>query len=223
MKILVLEPQIIIADFIKRSLERNDYEVEMVPDDEDGYRRILGGAYDLVILDIVLKKIDGLTLVRELRDKNTRIPVLILTGNSDIDDIVAGFEAGADGYMKKPFDFAELLARVKALQRRSEQERGAKLHFAGIHLDPVSHKVWFNETLIKLTEKEYDLLHFFLRHPNQVVTRNMLAEEVWQAGLGSFTNVIEVYVNYLRNKIFKVMGNKLIHTVRGVGYILEEG
>lgn len=222
MKILVVEDDKKIANFIKRGLEGEKYEVEVVHDYEEGYRRVLDGAYGLVILDVVLAKTDGLTLVRDLREKKILAPVLILTAKNTVEDVVAGLDAGADDYMKKPFAFPELLARVKALQRRSEQERGAKLYFADLCLDPVSHKVWLNETLIDLTAKEYELLHFFVRHPNQILTRNMIAEEVWQGGFDAFTNIIDVYVNYLRKKINRGKDKKLIHTVRGVGYILKE-
>jgi DNA-binding response OmpR family regulator len=222
MKILVMEGDKKIAKFIKHGLEEEKYEVDIVHDGEAGFRRVLDGAYGLVILDVVLAKKDGLTLVRDLREENTLIPILMLTVKDTVDDIVAGLDAGADDYLKKPFALAELLARVKALQRRAEHERGAKIYFADLCLDPVLHKAWRNETLLELTAKEYELLEFFVCHPNQVVTRNMIADAVWEGGFDKFTNIIDVYINYLRKKIGRVKDKKLIHTVRGIGYILKE-
>ncbi|MRR05452.1 MAG: response regulator transcription factor [Deltaproteobacteria bacterium] len=222
MKILVVEDDKKIAKFIKRGLEEEKYEVDVVHDGEAGFQRILDGAYGLVILDVVLAKKDGLTLVRDLRVENNLTPVLMLTVKNTVDDIVAGLDAGADDYLKKPFAFAELLARVKALQRRSEQERGAKIDFADLCIDPVLHKAWRGEVLLDLTAKEYELLEFFVRYPNQVLTRNMIADEVWQGSFDKFTNIIDVYVNYLRKKIDKGKDKRLIQTVRGVGYILKE-
>lgn len=222
MKILVVEDDTKIAKFIKRGLEEEKFEVDVVHDGEAGFQRVLDGSYGLVILDVVLAKKDGLTLVMDLREKMIVTPVLMLTVKDTVDDIVAGLDAGADDYLKKPFAFAELLARVKALQRRSEQERGAKLYFADLCLDPVAHKAWRSEVHIDLTAKEYELLEFFVRHPNQVVSRNMIADAVWEGGFDKFTNIIDVYINYLRKKIDRGKDKKLIHTVRGVGYILKE-
>lgn len=221
MKILVVEDDKKVAKFIQRGLEE-EYEVDVVHDGEAGYQRIMDGTYGLVILDVVLAKKDGLTLVRDLRVENNLTQVLMLTVKDSVDDIVAGLDAGADDYLRKPFAFAELLARVKALQRRSEQERGAKMHFADLCIDPVLHKAWRGEALLDLTAKEYELLEFFVRHPNQVLTRNMIADEVWQGAFDKFTNIIDVYINYLRKKIDRGKDKKLIHTVRGIGYILKE-
>ncbi|RQW82124.1 MAG: DNA-binding response regulator [Geobacter sp.] len=222
MKILVVEDDKKIAKFIKRGLEEEKYEVDVVHDGEAGYKRVLDGAFGLIILDVLLAKKDGLTLVQDLREENILIPVLMLTVKNTVDDIVAGLDAGADDYLKKPFSFAELLARVKALQRRSEHERGAKIYFADLSLDPVLHKAWRNEKPIELTAKEYELLEYFVRHPNQALTRNMIADEVWQGGFDKFTNIIDVYINYLRKKIGRGKDKKLIHTVRGVGYMLKD-
>lgn len=223
MKILVVEDDKKVAKFIQRGLEDEKYEVDVANDGETGYQRILDGTYGLVILDVVLEKKDGLTLVGDLRARKHLTPVLILTAKDSVDDIVAGLEAGADDYLTKPFAFAELLARVKALQRRSEQERGAKIHFADLCIDPVLHKAWRGEVELDLTAKEYDLLEFFVRHPNQTLTRNMIADEVWPGAFDKFTNIIDVYVNYLRKKIDKGKDKRLIHTVRGIGYMLKEG
>lgn len=222
MKILVVEDDKKIAKFIQRGLENEKYEVDVANDGETGYQRILDGTYGLVILDVVLEKKDGLTLVSDLRARKHMTPVLILTAKNSLDDIVAGLDAGADDYLKKPFAFAELLARVQALLRRVEQERGAKIYFADLCIDPVLHKAWRGEVELDLTAKEYDLLEFFVRHPNQVLTRNMIADEVWQGSFDKFTNIIDVYVNYLRKKIDKGKGKRLIHTLHGIGYMLKE-
>lgn len=222
MKILLVEDDKKIAKTIEQGLRSEEYQVDVVHDGETGYGSILEGSYGLVILDVVLAKKDGITLVRELRAKKILTPVMMLTGKNTVDDIVVGLDAGADDYLKKPFAFAELLARVKAIQRRSEQERGAKIHFADLCIDPVLHKVWRGGTLLELTAKEYELLEFFVRHQNQVLTRNMIADEVWTGNFDKFTNIIDVYVNYLRNKLDRGNGQRLIHTVRGIGYVLKE-
>ncbi|OGT97580.1 MAG: DNA-binding response regulator, partial [Geobacteraceae bacterium GWB2_52_12] len=151
------------------------------------------------------------------------IPVLMLTARGTTDDIVSGLDAGSDDYLTKPFAFAELTARVRALLRRGEQDRGAEIHFADLRLDPVTHKVWRGDKEIDLTAKEYGLLEYLVRNPNTVLSRAMIAEHVWDYAFDSFTNIIDVYVNYLRKKVDKDYSTKLIHTVRGQGYILREG
>ena len=161
-------------------------------------------------------------MVKELRTKKTMTPVLMLTAKDSVEDIVAGLDSGSDDYLTKPFAFAELLARVRALLRRSELDRGAEIRFADLRLDPVTHKVWRKDKEIGLTAKEYGLLEYFMRNPNQVVTRTMIADHVWDYTFDSFTNIIDVYVNYLRKKIDRGSDKKLIHTVRGVGYIFKE-
>jgi DNA-binding response OmpR family regulator len=151
------------------------------------------------------------------------VPVLMLTAKGSLDDIVSGLNSGSDGYLTKPFAFAELLARVKALLRRTERERGAEIHFADLRLDPVAHKVWRKDKELDLSAKEYDLLEFFMRNPNQALTRTTIAENVWEDNVfDSFTNIIDVYINYLRKKVDRDADKKLIHTVRGVGYMLKE-
>ncbi|NMC73562.1 MAG: response regulator transcription factor [Geobacteraceae bacterium] len=222
MKILVVEDEKKVASFIKRGLEEEKYEVDVTYDGEEGFQKSLDGSYSLVILDVMLPKKDGLTVVKDLRARKVLIPVLMLTAKDTVDDIVAGLNSGSDDYLTKPFAFAELLARVRALLRRSEQERGAEIRFADLRLDPVTHKVWRKDKEIDLTAKEYSLLEFFMRNPNQVLTRTTIAENVWDYIFDSFTNIIDVYVNYLRKKIDRDADKKLIHTVRGVGYILKE-
>jgi heavy metal response regulator len=222
MKILVVEDEKKVASFIKRGLEEEKYEVDVAHDGEDGFQKSLDGSYSLIILDVMLPKKDGLMVIKVLRAKKIMTPVLMLTAKDTVEDIVAGLNSGSDDYLTKPFAFAELLARVRALLRRSEQERGAEIRFADLRLDPVTHKVWRKDKEIDLTAKEYSLLEFFMRNPNQVLTRTTIAENVWDYIFDSFTNIIDVYVNYLRKKIDRDADKKLIHTVRGVGYILKE-
>jgi heavy metal response regulator len=223
MKILVVEDEKKVAGFIKRGLEEDNYEVTVTYDGADGLKLALEDDYSLVILDVMLPKKDGLTVIKELRAAGNHVPVLMLTARDTTDDIVSGLDAGSDDYLTKPFAFAELLARVRALVRRGELDRGAEIHFADLRLDPVAHKVWRGGAEIDLTAKEYGLLEYMMRNPNTVLSRAMIAEHVWDYAFDSFTNIIDVYVNYLRKKVDKNFATKLIHTVRGQGYILREG
>ncbi|TGU74396.1 MULTISPECIES: response regulator transcription factor [Geomonas] len=222
MKILVVEDEKKVASFIKRGLEEEQYEVTTAADGEEGLKLALEKPFDLIVLDWMLPKKDGLSVLKELRERKNVTPILMLTAKDSVEDIVAGLDSGSDDYLTKPFAFAELLARVRALMRRSELDRGAEIRFADLRLDPVTHKVWRKDKEIDLTAKEYGLLEYFMRNPHQVLTRTMIAEHVWDYTFDSFTNIIDVYVNYLRKKIDRDADKKLIHTVRGVGYILKE-
>jgi two-component system, OmpR family, copper resistance phosphate regulon response regulator CusR len=223
MKILVVEDEKKVAGFIKRGLEEDDYQVTIVHDGVEGLKQALSGEYSLVILDVMVPKKDGLAVIKDMREAGNQVPVLMLTARGTTEDIVTGLEAGSDDYLTKPFAFAELLARVRALLRRSEQDRGAEIFFSDLRLDPVTHKVWRSGNEIDLTAKEYGLLEYLVRNPNTVLSRAMIAEHVWDYAFDSFTNIIDVYVNYLRKKVDKDYSTKLIHTVRGQGYILREG
>lgn len=222
MRILVVEDEKKVASFIKRGLEEEQYEVLTAADGEEGLKLALEKPFDLIVLDWMLPKKDGLSVLKDLRERKNVTPILMLTAKDSVEDIVAGLDSGSDDYLTKPFAFAELLARVRALLRRSELDRGAEIRFADLRLDPVTHKVWRKEKEIDLTAKEYGLLEYFMRNPHQVLTRTMIAEHVWDYTFDSFTNIIDVYVNYLRKKIDREADKKLIHTVRGVGYILKE-
>ncbi|PLX73025.1 MAG: DNA-binding response regulator [Desulfuromonas sp.] len=222
MKILVVEDEKKVASFIKRGLEEEGFTVEVAYDGEEGLKMGQDDSFNLILMDLMLPGKDGLEVVRDLREKDVRTPVLCLTAKDKVDDIVSGLDSGSDDYLTKPFAFAELLARVRALVRRGTSERGAELTFADLRLDPVSHKVWRGESEIDLTTKEYALLEYMMRNPNQTLTRSMIAEHVWDYTFDSFTNIIDVYVNYLRKKIDRDFDKKLIHTVRGVGYVLKE-
>lgn len=221
-KILVVEDEKKVASFIKRGLEEEEFAVDVASDGEEGLYMAETNSYDLILMDLMLPKMDGLSVIRELRNKGVPTSVLCLTAKDTVDDIVSGLDSGSDDYLTKPFAFAELLARVRALLRRGTQDRGAELKFADLRLDPVTHQVWRGDREVDLTAKEYALLEYFMRNPNQTLTRTMIAEHVWDYTFDSFTNIIDVYVNYLRKKIDRDFEKKLIHTVRGIGYVLKE-
>jgi len=222
MKILVVEDEKKVASFIQRGLEGEGFTVDVAYDGESGVEMGAGSSYDLILMDIMLPKMDGLEAIKALRAKDIATPVLCLTAKDTVEDIVAGLDSGSDDYLTKPFAFAELLARVRALVRRGTQERGAGITYADLRLDPVAHKVWRSDQEIDLTAKEYALLEFFMRNPETTLTRTMIAEHVWDYTFDSFTNIIDVYVNYLRKKVDRDYAKKLIHTVRGIGYVLKE-
>ncbi|MFZ4855345.1 MAG: response regulator [Desulfuromonadaceae bacterium] len=223
MKILIVEDEKKVASFIKRGLEDDSYEVTLSHDGVDGFKRANSGEFDLVILDCMLPKKDGLAVLQELRDAGNQVPVLMLTAKTETRDVVSGLDAGADDYLAKPFAFAELQARVRALIRRSEQDRGAEIRFADLRLDPVNHKVWRGQVEIVLTAKEYSLLSYMVRNAGNVLSRANIADNCWEYPFETFTNIIDVYINYLRKKVDGKFPTKLIHTVRGQGYILKEG
>lgn len=222
MRILVVEDEKKVAGFIQRGLEEEGYSVDVAYDGEEGVQKAEAQSFDVILMDIMLPKKDGLAAIKELREKQIQTPVLCLTARDSVDDKVTGLDIGADDYLAKPFAFAELVARCRALIRRGSADRGAEIYFADLRLDPVAHKVWRSDTEIELTSKEYALMEYFMRHPNQPLTRAMIAENVWDYTFDSFTNIIDVYVNYLRNKIDRDFDKKLIHTVRGQGYMLKE-
>jgi DNA-binding response OmpR family regulator len=203
-------------------LEEESFSVDMAYDGEEGLYMAESNPYDLILMDLMLPKMDGLSVIKELRAKGNKAPVLCLTAKDTVEDIVSGLDSGSDDYLTKPFAFAELVARVRALLRRGTQDRGAEIRFADLRLDPVAHKVWRSNKEIELTAKEYALLEYFMRNPNQILTRTMIAEHVWDYTFDSFTNIIDVYVNYLRKKVDRDYDKKLIHTVRGIGYVMKE-
>jgi heavy metal response regulator len=222
MRILVVEDEKKVASFIQRGLEGEGFSVDVAYDGESGVEMGSQSSFDLILMDVMLPKMDGLQAIKALREKGVESPVLCLTAKDTVEDIVAGLDSGSDDYLTKPFAFAELLARVRALVRRGTQERGAEITYADLRLDPVAHKVWRSDSEIDLTAKEYALLEFFMRNPETTLTRTMIAEHVWDYTFDSFTNIIDVYVNYLRKKVDRDYTNKLIHTVRGIGYVLKE-
>jgi heavy metal response regulator len=222
MRILVVEDEPKLASFLKRGLEEEHYAVDVAYDGEDGWYLSQINDYDLILLDIMLPKMDGLTLCRKLRQQQCHTPLMLLTARDTVEDRVTGLDLGADDYLVKPFAFAELLARMRALLRRKGVAFVAQLQVADLVLDPVRHHVTRGEQPIELTAKEYALLEFLMRHAGEVVTRTQIAEHVWDQHFDSDTNVIDVYISYLRQKIDRPFATKLLHTIRGVGYVLWE-
>ena len=221
MRILIVEDEKKVAAFIKKGLEEETYAVDIATDGEEGL--YMGGQnqYDLIILDLMLPKINGLDILSNLRAKKNSIPILLLTAKDSVEDKVKGLNLGADDYLTKPFAFSELLARIRVLLRRGKVESKTTLEIADLTLNLVSHKVRRGDEEIELTGKEYSLLEYFMRNQEKVLTRTMIAEHVWDYNFDTFTNVIDVYVNHLRKKIDKNFSTKLLHTLRGVGYVMK--
>ncbi len=223
MRILVVEDEAKVGSFIRRALEEESYAVDLCADGKTGLELALQGHYDLVILDVMLPGLSGLEVLERLRKEKVRTPVLILTARSQVDQKVKGLDAGADDYLTKPFAIEELLARVRALLRRGTGEAAGLLQVDDLVLNPATREVTRGGQRIELTAKEYALLEYLMRNAGRVLTRPMIAEHVWNLDFDTFTNVIDVYVSYLRNKIDRGRERKLIHTVRGSGYTLKSG
>ena len=222
MRILLIEDEEKMASFIRRGLKEERYIVDIANDGDKGLFLSEVNTYDLIILDVILPGRDGLSICKELRNKNINAPILILTARSELKDKVEGLRIGADDYLTKPFAFEELLARIAALLRRNRKDTaGSILKCAGLELNQLTHEAKRGGKEIILTAKEYALLEYFLLNPNLVITRTMISEHVWNEEFDTFTNVIDVYVNYLRQKVDKGFKKKLIHTVRGAGYTLK--
>jgi len=221
MRLLVVEDEKKVASFIRKGLEEEGYAVDVAADGESGLELALDQVHDLIILDIHLPRMNGLRVLQELRRKKVTTPVLLLTVRATIEDKVLGLDAGADDYLTKPFAFQELVARVRALLRRRAEAEPPVLQIADLVLDPARRTVFRGGEKIELTAKEYTLLDYLMRNPGRVLTRTLIGEHVWDYDFDTSTNVIDVYVNYLRKKIDAGRETKLIHTVRGVGYMLK--
>jgi heavy metal response regulator len=221
MKILVVEDEKKVGAFIKKGLEEDSYIVELAHDGDRGEELAVAQNFDLIILDILMPKKDGLTLLKELRAKQISTPVLMITAKGSVEDKVKGLDSGADDYLVKPFAIAELLARVRSLLRRGPAEKSTSLVVGDLALDLVSHKARRGHKLIDLTAKEYTLLEYFMRNANRVLSRTIISEHIWNYNFDTGTNIIDVYINHLRNKIDGGFDKKLIHTVRGVGYMMK--
>ena len=221
MRILIVEDERKIAEFLKKGLKAEGYAVDVAGDGEQGH--FLAGTqdYDLMILDLRLPKMDGITLCRTLRSEKFAAPILMLTVRDSVKDKVLGLDSGADDYLTKPFDFEELLARVRALLRKRGAAEATKLQADDLVIDLLAHTVERASKTIPLTPKEFALLEYLVRNAGVVVTRAMIAEHVWDVNFDSFTNVIDVSVNHLRSKVDRDFPKKLIHTVRGRGYVLK--
>ncbi len=221
MRLLVIEDEKKVARFIKKGLEEEGYAVDLAFDGEEGLAMVLDQVHDLIILDIALPKIDGLQVLKKLRERNIRTPVLLLTVRATIEDKVLGLDFGADDYLTKPFAFQELLARIRALLRRKAEAGPPLLRIEDLVLDPSRHLVIRGGERIDLTSKEFALLEYLMRNVGRVLTRAMISEHVWNYDFDTETNIIDVYVNYLRRKIDSRREKRLIHTVRGSGYVLK--
>ena len=221
MRVLVVEDETKVGSFIKRALEEESYAVDLCEDGAQGLDMALSGTYDLIMIDLMLPSLPGLEVLARLRKEKIQTPVLILTAQSKVDQRVKGLDAGADDYLTKPFAIDELLARVRALLRRGPVESPGILQIDDLMLNPATREVTRGGQRIDLTVKEYALLEYFMRHAGRVLTRPMISDHVWNQDFDTFTNVIDVYVNYLRNKIDRGRARKLIHTIRGSGYMLK--
>jgi Response regulators consisting of a CheY-like receiver domain and a winged-helix DNA-binding domain len=223
MRILIVEDEKKVASFIKKGLEEEYYSVDVAFDGRQGYELASTEEYDVLILDIMLPFKDGLTLTKELRAENIETPILLLTAKDKVQDKVDGLDAGAEDYMTKPFAFEELLARIRALLRRNVTSKSVLLKAGDLVLDTQAHKVTRGYKIVDLTPKEYSILEYLMRNKNTVISRTKLSEHVYDYHFDTATNVIDVYINKLRNKIDKGFeGASLLHTVRGIGYIIKE-
>jgi DNA-binding response OmpR family regulator len=222
MRILIVEDEPSIAHFIRQGLDEAGYAVDLVEDGRSGleYARVVD--YDVLVLDIMLPQMNGLELLRELRRQGDKTPALMLTARDTIDDRVKGLDAGADDYLVKPFAFPELLARIRALLRRPPLQAGAVLQVGDLTMDVGAREVRRGDRPIDLTPREYAVLEYLMRHPNQVLTRTQIGEHVWNFDFYHESNVIDVYIGYLRRKVTREGEAPLIHTVRGVGYRMSE-
>jgi len=221
MRILVIEDEQKVANFIKQGLKEEGYSVDVAYDGEEGYFLAKDNEYDVVILDLMLPKMDGITLCKKLRAEKITTPILMLTAKDSVKDKVTGLDSGANDYLTKPFSFEELFARIRVLLRKDQAATPTKLQVDDLVLDLLTHKVSRAGREIPLTNKEYALLEYLMRNVGSIVTRTMISEHVWDINFDTFTNVIDVYVNYLRNKIDKGYKKKLIHTIRGRGYMIK--
>jgi two-component system, OmpR family, response regulator len=222
MRILVVEDEKKVASFIKKGLEEDYYSVDIALDGREGSRLAVSDEYDLIIMDIMLPFKDGISILKEIRQEKIETPVLMLTAKDGISDKVLGLDLGADDYLPKPFAFDELLARVRALLRRNSIEKSVFIKAADLTLDTQSHKAFREETEIILTPKEYAILEYLMRNKNRVISRVKLSEHVYDYHFDSDTNVIDVYINKLRNKIDKGFDKQILYTIRGVGYTIKE-
>lgn len=221
MRLLLVEDNCKVASFIKKGLREEGYAVDWASDGDAGLFMGLDDVYDLIILDVNLPHKDGLSVLRSLRTGKITTPILLLTVRATIEDRVIGLDTGADDYLPKPFAFEELLARVRALLRRRSETQAPVLMVADLSLDPAKRTVVRGDQYVDLTSKEFSLLEYLMRHKERVVTRTMIAEHVWDQSFDTSTNIIDVYINYLRKKIDIGQEPILIHTVRGVGYVLK--
>jgi len=222
MRILIVEDEAGVAGFVEQGLTEAGYAVDVARDGSEGLEYALAFEYDVMVLDIMLPKMNGLDLLHEIRDQRVKVPVLLLTARDGVDDRVKGLDVGADDYLVKPFAFPELLARIRALLRRPPLQSGNLLNMNDLEMDVTQREVRRAGKKIELSPREFSLLELLLRHPNQVLTRTQIVEHVWNFDFYGDTNVVDVYIGYLRRKIDSGFVPPLIQTVRGVGYRLSD-
>jgi DNA-binding response OmpR family regulator len=221
MKILVIEDEAKVAHFVMKGLQQSGFEIDVAFDGEQGYQKIRENRFDLVLLDLMLPKMSGWDLIPRIRECQQSVPIIALTAKASVEDRVHGLNIGCDDYLTKPFSFAELLARIQVQLRRGDSATNLELHCADLVLNPLKRKVTRSGKVIELSNKEYLLLDYLMRNKGQIITRHMIVENVWDASFDNVTNVVDVYINYLRNKIDRDFEPRLIHTIRGVGYSLR--
>jgi heavy metal response regulator len=222
MRILIIEDEKKVASFIKKGLEEEYFVADIAGDGKEGLKLATTEEYDIIIMDIMLPFMDGITLMKEIRKREISTPVLMLTVNDSVKDKVEGLDAGADDYLTKPFAFEELIARLRALLRRNENSKTSKLTIADLELDLQSHRVFRNNQEIILTPKEYSILEYLMRNSKKVISRTKLIEHVYDYHFDTETNIIDVYINKVRSKIDNNFEKPLIHTIRGIGYVLKD-
>jgi DNA-binding response OmpR family regulator len=222
LRLLVVEDEPSLLNIITKRLKEEGYGVDSAKDGREGENYISSAEYDCIILDIMIPFQDGLTLLRKIRAKNISAPVLLLTAKDSIDDRVTGLDSGADDYLVKPFSFDELLARVRAMLRRHKDKKNTTLSVGDLEMDTITREVQRGGKTIELTSKEYSILEYFLRNKNRVLTKSQIAEHVWNYDFEYNSNIVEVYVRYLRRKMDEEFENKLIHTIRGGGYVIKD-
>ena len=221
MKALIVEDEAKTGEYLRKGLSENGFIVDLASNGHDGLHLALTGEYDIIVLDVMLPGKDGWSVLQELR-RSQQTPVIFLTARDKVEDRVKGLELGADDYLVKPFAFSELLARIRTLMRRGKVQQPEVLSIANLELDPLRRRATRDQTRIDLTAKEFALLHLFLRRQGEVLSRTYIAEQVWDMNFDSDTNVVEVAMRRLRAKIDDNFDKKLIHTIRGMGYVLEE-
>jgi two-component system, OmpR family, response regulator len=222
-RLLLVEDDVKLARTLERGLSREGYTVDLAWTGDDALAAADVRDYDVVVLDVLLPGTDGHGVCRALRERDRWVPVLMLTALDSVEDRIRGLDTGADDYLVKPFDFGELLARLRALIRRGPSERPAPIEVGALHADPMTRMVTWSGHTAELTPREYQLLEYMLRRPGQVVTRAQLLDHVWSEGYGGSRNVVDVYIGYLRRKLERPSLPRLIRTVRGAGFVLETG
>ncbi|MCX6579395.1 MAG: response regulator transcription factor [Candidatus Aminicenantes bacterium] len=222
MRILIVEDDKKVAGFLRRGLKEEQYAVDVCYDGDEALFQSQVNQYDLIILDVMLPKKNGFAVCKQIREEGNLTPILMLTARDQLEDKVKGLQEGADDYLTKPFAFEELLARIKALLRRTQDYKTKTLNVGDLELDPVSRKVTRQGKPVSLTGKEYALLEYLLRNKGRTITQSMIIDHVWDMNFDGLSNVVNVYINHLREKIDKGLPKKYIHTIRGVGYQIDE-